>query len=339
MKNAYHILTDLHLAWKLNARKDYAIEIMHVLQKLLEIASENEKSNCNNILILLGDFYNRGFNDPLEAMEAIELSRFVFSKFSRVYAVIGNHELTYYKNNPFWLMVSEIKDKEVLVMRNAMKQPRGFNHDIDIVDTLVDGEVAFLFNHYNTRIKRPIINCNINIGLFHQNIASRDIPIEWGSFKDIDSDEELIGYNYLFLGHNHSNSYYGKYTLNNGSIAYFLASLGRPNHTEVDNNFLDRNIPVIYVENGSFIEISDNIFQLPAREECVIEEIVKTNQEAREKIKIKNRIYDTENIGSTLYDMTKNGAHIEGLDVVFELMQEPYANILKQYNILLKEGI
>ena len=337
MKNAYHILSDLHFAWTINARKNYTLEIMSVVESLIKQLDAYEKRGYKNHLLLLGDFFHRGFSDPSEAMSALEFTRMLFSNFASVYAVIGNHELSFYKNNPFWYLVSEIKDEDVLKLHKKLKQPKGFQSDVKIVDFLRDGEVVFSFNHYDTNVKIPDPTANVNIGLFHQNIASKNLPIVWETYKDIDDAEEFIGYNYLFIGHNHSNAYYGKYELDSGAIAYFLASLGRPNHLEVDNKFLERNIPVVLVTDGVFEDVEDNFFNLMTREDCVVEEMISANLKAREALKQRKEIYSSSVSGTNLLEITKQNTKIAGVDSLFSLLTEPIDTVKEEYRQLLEE--
>ena len=73
-----------------------------------------------------------------------------------------------------------------------------------------------------------------------------------------------------------------------------MASLGRPNKTEVADNFLERNIPVVIIEDDKFSRIVPHKFQLLSRAESVIAavdidekvkyEIKKQRQEAKEYI-------------------------------------------------------
>ena len=337
MKNAYHILSDVHFAWTKESRKNYTQEVLQVFDKLNEISNENANKGYNNILILLGDFFDRGFSDSNDAMTALEFCRMIFSGFDNVYAVVGNHELTYYKNNPFWFMVTRIDDANLMKQNTKMNQPRGFSDFIKIKDWFRDGEVAFLFNHFGTSIKRTIPECNINIGFFHQNIGSKEIKDIWGSYVDIETDADLASYNYLFLGHIHSNSYYGTYELSSGGIAYFLSSLVRTSVADIDDNYLERNIPVIKVIDGQFETVEDNLFYLMPRKDCIVEEIVQANKLAREKLEKRKEIFSSEVTGSSLYELALANAKVAGVDSLFDLLLQPFETIKNEYVLLLSE--
>lgn len=338
MKNAYLILSDLHFAWKKEVRLDYTREIMYIFEQLDRIASCNESEGYTNILIILGDFFDRGFSDSNDAMTALTFTRTFLNRFKNVYAVVGNHELTYYKNNPFWFLISEIQDEE-LCKQNSLKQPKGLEANIKVVDRLIDGNVVFSFNHFGSRLKLPLLDKPINIGLFHQNIASKEIVGIYGKYLDIDNCSELVGYDYLFLGHIHSNEYYGKYQLDSGGIAYYLASLGRPNVLEVDDRYLERNIPVIKINSGELFCIEDNKFNLLSRSESVFEDIVQLNKKTREEVKKRQNIFSSEIYGTSLYNLAETNAKLAGVDGFLNFFQKSPDDILNEYNLFLNEDI
>lgn len=108
-KDAYLLMTDLHFAFRMNARKNYLKEMSDILNKIIHIKNTYEQNGYSVNLIVLGDLFNRGIADPTEAMHALEFFKYIFSLFSKVYAVIGNHEFTYYKNNPFGFLYLILK--------------------------------------------------------------------------------------------------------------------------------------------------------------------------------------------------------------------------------------
>lgn len=308
-----------------------------VFDQLLKNAAEASEKGYRNILIILGDFYDRGFSDAGDAMMALEFARMAFSNFDKVFAVVGNHELTYYKNNPFWFLVSGISDNDLLREYTKIKQPKGFLDSITVTDKHIDGEVAFIFNHYGTRIKQVEPQCKVNIGLFHQNIASHEIPDVWGEYIDIEKSQLFDDYTYMFLGHIHSNEYYGRYKLASGTIAYYLSSVVRASVSEIDDNYLIRNIPIVYVEDGKFTRVEDKEFRLLKRSECVIEEIVKANKAARDALKKRKEIFNTELTGSSLYEIALTNAKLAGVDMLLEMFLKKNNEVLAEYKMLLAE--
>ena len=63
-------------------------------------------------------------------------------------------------------------------------------------------------------------------------------------------------------------------------------------YSEVQDNFLERNIPAVLVEDGHFIQVEDNKFKLLPRRQCIREEIVVENREKREEIKEIKKLKD-----------------------------------------------
>ena len=70
----------------------------------------------------------------------------------------------------------------------------------------------------------------------------------------------------------------------------YLASLGRPNRTEVNDNFLERDIPAVIVTDGKLERIEHNKFSLLTEEECVRQDIVELQKEKYEHIKVHRSI-------------------------------------------------
>lgn len=336
-KAAYLLLTDLHFAFRMAARKNYFKEIFDILNKILEIKDKYEQQDYEVNLIILGDLFNRGISDPTEAMHALELFKYVFSLFHNVYAVIGNHEFTYYKNNPFWFLVSQIEDESILKMHKKMKQPLGFTNYITIPDRIIDGNVSFVFNHYGVGIKEITKGANVNIGLFHQDIASEQISKMYSKYEDIEKNEKLSYYDYCFFAHLHTAS--GKYNINDKFIAYYLQSLGRTNHTEIDDLDLERMIPVVKVIDGNFDAIDENKIKLPSREEILnIDQILVTQKKYQESKAIKQ---ETEHIvlGTSLYETLCKSVLGTNDAVMIDLLSKSETDMKKEYFAYLNETI
>lgn len=336
-KVAYLLMTDLHFAFRMNARKNYFNEIFDILNKLLEIKGNYEQDGYTVNLMILGDLFNRGISDPTEAMQALELFKYVFSLFSKVYAVIGNHEFSYYKNNPFWFLVSQIEDESILKIHKKMKQPLGFTNYITIPDRIIDGTVSFIFNHYGVGIKEITKGAKINIGLFHQDIGSEQISKMYSNYEDIETNQRLSYYDYCFFAHLHTAS--GKYNINDNFIAYYLQSLGRTNHTEVDDLDLERMIPVIKVIDGNLDGIDENKIKLPSREEILnIDQILTTQKRYQESKAIKQ---ETEHIvlGTSLYETLQKSVLGTEDAILIDLLAKSETDMKKEYSAYLNNTI
>lgn len=292
----YLIITDLHLSYKnKNSRIDYLSENRYCIRKINEIIDEYVKRNNKVNLIFLGDVTDCSFKDQSKAIEVNNIIVDFKKRVNECYFVIGNHETTYYKDNPLWSLFNSIESPSLNQVIKRSCKPQGILPLGRVVDVLEDGDVKFYFNHYDTPIQTPKPGTTVNIGLFHKDILCNaiinDAKINHDTDlyvdKTIHFDEESVfdNYDYAFMGHLHS--VYGKWSFdgNNHTEIYYLASLGRTNHKEVSNDFLERDIPAVIIKDGEFQKIESNHFNLMTREECVTEEIVKKQQMIRESSK------------------------------------------------------
>lgn len=311
MRNVYLLLTDLHDYFKnMSSRVDYTREIAHVIDKTLSTVQSYREKGYNVTLITLGDLFHNSYRDIDKAIYSNNQVIMLRQCVENFYAVVGNHEFTYYRDNPFWSLLTEIESTKVRSMLNKNWQPTGVIPVLRVIDRLEDGEVVFHFNHYDTDIATPEKG-KVNIGLFHQDILCKAIIEDMKLNKGIDVfevEESLAlakrkrptiyfdksnvfyGYSYAFMGHLHS--IYGTWDYvddltKHKTILYYLGSLGRTNHLEVNDKFLERNLPAVIVEDGKFICVEDNKFNLLSRQECVKEDVV---AKAREKYEEKKAI-------------------------------------------------
>lgn len=299
MNNAYVIVTDMHIINKIlvKNRVDYKKELEHVENNLLRVIKKYTRDGFNVNLIFLGDIYHRGYSDPIASIKDNNFLIYLSTVVNKIYSVIGNHELSYYKNNPFYTLFNHIESRRVKNVSSRVINPLGIIHVIDVVDTLEDGEVLFNFNHYGCGMGAPEKD-RVNIGLFHQELVCKEIlddvknkfnmDIFTNDILNLNSKNVFSGYDYCFLGHMHK--VYGTYEIQSKegekpTRLYYLASLGRTNHSEIQDNFLDRNFPVIIVNDGKFKRIEDNTFKLLDRESCIFESIVEEQHEKREELK------------------------------------------------------
>ena len=128
-KSAYLIVSDLHDFYKnLENRVDYVGEIEFVKEHILEVGLKYRNLGYEVNIILLGDVFHRAYQDVNAAV--ISNNFWVISKklFKHIYCVIGNHETSYYSNNPFYTLVSEIKSKKMQTVLNKVYTPRGLDN-------------------------------------------------------------------------------------------------------------------------------------------------------------------------------------------------------------------
>lgn len=267
MRNVYLLITDLHIAMTKANRINYLDEVTSALQDIINVALRYKADGCSVRAILLGDVCDSSITNASEAMQVRELLQFFCSMFDKVWAVVGNHEITYATDNPFWFMVSDIQDQALSKIRRYI-QPRSLNDLIAVPDIVQDGQVVFYFNHFGIEPKTPTDGA-VRVGLFHQNVGSNDICKMWGTFTDVEEAVFVQAYNYCFFGHMHLAK--GKYYLNreHTCLAEWLGSIGRTKVDEVLDDSLQVNIPAVTVEDGQFVSIEDNYITLQSQKECV----------------------------------------------------------------------
>ena len=306
-KTAYMVVTDLHSSYKNKENRfSYLKEIEDVITKTIGIGIRYKEQGYRVILIFLGDIADRSFKEMDKGIWLNNIFVRYRMIFDNIYSVLGNHETTFYKDNPFWTLMNKIDSTELHTNLNHAWKPKGLLQLVNIPDRLVDGEVVFNFNHHATKVLEPIAG-KVNIGLFHKNLVPDSIAKQMKKEKGLDiwegALEEFVhtglldGYDYCFMGHVHK--VYGIWTFINDyssykSHLYYLASLGRPDVSEISDKFLERNIPVVIVEDGKLVRVDNNIFELASRSDSVKEEVVDAQQKTYKEVKRKREFYENE---------------------------------------------
>lgn len=311
MKNAYHIVTDCHDTDKpKDNRISYENETIYVKKELIKRVIETNKKGYNSYILFLGDIYDKGFNDSTQSMVAFDTMVYLNSICKGLYSVIGNHELTYKKNNPFWTLVSNLNPNMINLPTSNLKIS-GVSGILNVTDRLVDGDTVFNFNHYGSGVLKPLQD-KINIGLFHQNITCKP-AVDSAGLRGLDDFETrsikleehdvLRGYNYSFFGHFHK--YYGKWQIDDGRFLYYLGSLGRPNYSEVLDTYLERTIPCVYVEDGHFTGVGDYKFNLMDEASTLKKTEIEKQVEKRKKRKELLTLVDLDTCSVDVIDSVK----------------------------------
>ena len=340
MKNAYVIVTDTHFTYRNKPnRHNYLGEIDFVKSKIDEIGISYIARGYNPILVFLGDVYDNSYKDVTKAlMEQDEMYNRKQKIFNRMFSVLGNHDLHFPKNNPFWTLVSR-DSVNVENTPTTRFNPLGDVGIIEVVDRIFDGNVVLNFNHYSSNILAPVPN-KINIGLFHQDIVCSPAinsavnkglnPYQHDAIM-LDDRDVLTGYDYSFFGHFHK--YYGVWEIDGGRKIYYLGSLVRPNHEEVSDNYLERNIPAVLVEDGELKAVENNLFNLPSRKDSVIDVKVKEQQEKRKKTKERKLLLEQELFNDSLIDSIKltfnDAIYSEIIDSMVKREEDVYYTTLK----------
>lgn len=329
--NVYLVVTDLHVDYVKENRISYITEILDALADIQTIANayRQKYKDCKLTLALLGDVFDGSITNASDAMQALEMFRLFCSSFDRVVSVVGNHEITYARDNPFWFLVSSIDDEGLQQVRRYI-QPKGLFNVIEVLDTLEDGDVTFYFNHFGVRPKVPVAR-GVRIGLFHQNVGSNDICKMWGTFDNVEEASYIQGYNYCFFGHMHLAK--GQYYLNdsNTCIGEWLGSIGRTKVDEVLDSSLEVNVPAIVIVDGKFQGVDKNLITLASYAECVDKLRAQATKLNRQRIKERNEIAMNSYKGETLYETLKVGFAGTELEFIFSFLSHSWDEVYHTY--------
>ncbi len=280
------IVPDLHIWDKnLNGRVDYVAEVKGYASQILSIVEEKFNKGYNVNVVFAGDIFHKGFNNFEELI--YWYSYFLeLASMSSIYSVIGNHELSYSKDNPFWLLTSELTTTRRF--RGKAASPKGNLPIIKVPDGFRVGDVYIDLVHYGSRSKiEEGVKC---VGIFHDNFLSKEILNVMTNKYGRDLGEFFIdynfinensnafeGYRYVFIGHMHrAMGSYGLEHKGNLTEITYTQSLGRTNHLEVDDR-LERKISLLTI-SGDNIEKSSEIITLQSRAECVLEDVIEKTQ-------------------------------------------------------------
>lgn len=297
-KCAFVVVTDMHENYKTsNNRISYENEMQVVRSKIIRTVTDYKKQGYDTYVLFLGDIFTMGYREVFKATAANNFFILLRNQCDGMFSVIGNHELTYYAGNPFYTLVKEMNSERLLRSSAKIFQPKGLMPVIDVVDRICAGDTVIHFNHYNTGVEKAE-DGKVNVGLFHQSIVCKEIldkmdqrlnDSNYGVTPvDFDNSSLFDGFTYCFFGHMHK--VYGTFKYQSDFMQepvtlQYLASLGRPNRTEVNNAFLERDVPVILVENGKYQGVKTSPFYLLPEEDCIKFDVVDKEKEKYEKVK------------------------------------------------------
>lgn len=284
----------------LASRKNYLKECEYSLEKIHGCVDLHKSKGRRVVLNFGGDIYHGSYDSVFSGNYWADGIKELCDKVDEANVCLGNHETTYYKENPFWTLIKDIESEKVRKIVTKAWKPQGRRNVLRVVDKITEGNVDIHFNHYGTPItKIDKLNGNdINVGLFHSDLYAKEIVEEMEKTKGLSIFEHnpvyftnstiLDGYDYAFFAHMHKLYGVWDYVCEGSfwkTVLYYLGSLGRTNVTEVKDNFLERNIPAVIVTDGQFSTVEDFKFNLMDRDSTVDEVSVAINKVRYEKRK------------------------------------------------------
>lgn len=279
------VVSDLHLSGQQKENRfSYDKELQYVFKKILSLIEKYKKQNAEVYIIFLGDLFDRSYKTPAKYGVDSSIFYFLKEKVNGMFVTVGNHELNFYINNPFWTCINCIDSTRLNSLLAKNTQPLGYVNLFDIGDSLEVYDSVFHFNHFSCEDSIPVLG-KLNFGFYHKAFYSKELQKDAETRQvpsvfidhNANSIDAVLKYDYAFLGHMHW--LYGIWKHENTTI-YGLASLGRPHKDEVEDNFLERNIPAIIFKNEKFDEIENNFFHIFSKSQSIIPEIDMKQKEA-----------------------------------------------------------
>lgn len=264
----------------INGRQDYVGEIKNYMNEVLTAVID--ETDITNVMFV-GDIFNKGFKDIDEYMYWVDwfnnLNNILTSRNGKVYSVVGNHELSFSRNNPFWRLTS-LEDngfKTNFNWSNKAVQPKGNKSIISVCDVVdVSDKVTVFLCHYEAiQYCKNVVEEHIKqyggskqrICLCHNSIISstianvlkknygRDPLTHYIKHENIESLDFFHLFDVVYNGHMHKA--FSNFTLTNEENGketrlFYLGSLGRTNSEEVNDADLVRMIPWFNNETGEY---------------------------------------------------------------------------------------
>lgn len=273
-------------------RVNYPTEINSYLVDLID---KIESLEGEKIVIFPGDIFHRGFTEVSGMAEAFSIfQRLNGITNNRVYSCVGNHELSYRVNNPFWMLAHDQTDR--FSSMRGLRAYGSVSPGIQIVDSLDIGPLNFVFGHYDRHNYTDAYSKD-TVFISHNTLLESEIVTAIGKlrhqegFEIYGHKESLLNsqsipvskyLKYVFVGHMHTcySSFDVEEVVEGEPLKFFLqymGSIGRTSISEIDDNDLVRTIPVFHV-NASSYEYSPFTIALKSRNEVVREDVVEENK-------------------------------------------------------------
>ncbi|MEG2262857.1 MAG: metallophosphoesterase [Clostridia bacterium] len=305
------IIPELHMFDKsFEGRIDYPGEIQGYFSVITEEIQQQRLKGEICYIIFPGDLCHRGFTSIVAFIRFTEwCTKLNALVDGNLYSVVGNHELTYYKDNPFW-MACTMNSKYFEPLRYIP----GFGiveNGIRVVDELVVDNTLFVFGHYGRTdydygydayddvqfiSHNAVMDAEIRDTLTHMyHRDTKSAFVDYASLRAEGTFPLTSKLSAVYFGHMHMA--YGHFGfeervrgVNVNAVINYLGSLGRTSSPEVDDNDLKRIVYVVDTVKGATSEL---FIDLLPRAKCIKESVVSDNHLAYEKTKAYTKLKES----------------------------------------------
>ena len=266
-KIAHFNIPDLHAYHSFANRYNYEDEIISIVMRLEKIVTKYRNEGYKCISLFNGDVADRGNPNDLLNNSATQIIKYALSLFDENYLNFGNHEFSYYKNNPIYKFIKEIEDTRVTEMYKHLK-PTSLLGELRVVPRIEYEDFEIVFTPYGMRpvrgpkkISHLVMHDDLLSDHAHNKMVT-DMPQYKIRRRYIDAGL----FDYVYCGHNHR---IRETWMHGETKIYNMSSLGRNNAAEVVDETRFRIIPIILSENGFFKEVVDEPITLHKREDVI----------------------------------------------------------------------
>lgn len=294
-------------------RKSYPDEVMGYMQQVMEIISGYEGKR---VIIFPGDIFHRSYGGIDGIITTFNLFKDLNTLTdNNVFSCVGNHELSFTYNNPFWIMAEDYTTRYVNL--HGLKAFGTMHPGIKVVDELDIEDIRFLFGHYCRKDLADTSGKDL-VFITHNSLLEPEIDKYVSDKFGIESKTEYMHtvgiksgegipvtekLKYVFVGHMHT--FFGKFNVEENVqgtdlqfLLQYMGSFGRTSISEVNNVNLARVIPHFAITEDScdYVPID---FMLKPREDIVLEQVVLENAAKAKNIKTMRQLVETSSFGDT----------------------------------------
>lgn len=279
-------------------RHNYPGEINSYMLTIIEQIREYRQQGYTVHLIVMGDMYHMGYTDSFDLLQEQNFLKMLSDAVEgNLYSVIGNHEINFYRVNPFWIYCDNHSK-----FYEGMKSIAGYKLGlplINIVDELVIDRTLFIFGHYGRKefeydwtlydevillSHSSMMDAEVNnmiSQVFHVDLAME--YLDPSSIREQNTLPHTDKLKYVYVGHMHLARGTYRVTEEINGLDYeftlhYMESLGRTNIKEIDDTNLMRKIPVHTITSVGN-KVDNFTITLEKRINIVKESVVAENKE------------------------------------------------------------